>query len=123
MIKPKKLLFFILTTVLVCLLFAVSASADNGEVCYGAATVSATQLNIRSGPGTDSSILGTANDKAVLVIIEKTNDDWYRVNYNGTVGYVKAEYLTNILTAENFSAMRSAMRRDPPRGMPPFPLS
>ena len=112
MIKPRKLLFLILTVILVCIVFAVSASADNGEICYGAATVSATQLNIRSGPSTDNTILGTANDKAILVIIEKTNDDWYRVNYYGTVGYVKADYLTNILTAENFSAAGSISKTD-----------
>ena len=112
MIKPRKLLFLILTVISVCIVFAVSASADNGEICYGAATVSATQLNIRSGPSTEKTILGTANDKAILVIIEKTNDDWYRVNYNGTVGYVKTDYLTNILTAENFSATGSISKTD-----------
>ena len=82
--------------------FAISASA--AELVYGAGTVSATSLNVRSGPGTDYDRVTVVSRGTILVILEKTTGEWYKVNYNGTVGYVSAEYLTNILTAENFNA-------------------
>ncbi|MBQ3404785.1 MAG: C40 family peptidase, partial [Oscillospiraceae bacterium] len=41
---------------------------------------------------------------AIPVVLEKTNDQWYKINYQGKVGYISTDYITHILTAENFDA-------------------
>ncbi len=88
----------------VCMsVFSFSASAAN--LAYGAATVSASSLNIRSEPSTDSARVRVISKGTRVVILECTSDDWYKINYNGNVGYVKTEYLMDILTVENFNAI------------------
>ncbi|MDR1064968.1 MAG: C40 family peptidase [Oscillospiraceae bacterium] len=91
---------------------AIPASADSGVISYGAATVDASLLNIRSGPGMDYDIISTIGDKTIIVILERTNSEWYYINYDGIVGYAKSEYFTDILTAENFSAMGEVTATD-----------
>lgn len=49
-----------------------------------------TPSNIRSGPSTDYSIMDTADTGETLIKIGKT-DDWYRVIYNGQIGYIFGE--------------------------------
>lgn len=80
-----------------------TASADN-RLAYGAATVDATLLNIRSGPGQNYETIATIGNSAIIVIVERTSPEWYYINYNGTKGYVSTEYLKDVLTKENFSA-------------------
>ena len=76
-----------------------------GNIAYGAATVGATSLNIRSGPDTTYDIVYTIGADERMVILEKTNDEWYHVNYHGKVGYVASLYLKDVFTAENFDAV------------------
>jgi uncharacterized protein YgiM (DUF1202 family) len=95
---------YIILILSICLsLCAFSASAS--ELAYGAATVSATSLNVRSGPDSSNSRVTVLSKGTIVVILEKTSDTWYKINYHGSVGYVAAEYLTDVLTAENFSAI------------------
>jgi uncharacterized protein YgiM (DUF1202 family) len=100
----KRLLAITLAVSFVLGAAAFTVSAEQGVIAYGAATVDASLLNIRSGPGMDYDIVSTIGDKAIVVILERTNDEWFYINYEGNVGYSKAEYFTDILVAENFSA-------------------
>ena len=52
-------------------------------------------LNIRSRPSSASAILAQAPDGARLRIINGS-DGWFLVNYNGTVGYANADFVTQI---------------------------
>lgn len=97
-------------SLILIVIFAVLASCITGfafadNLAYGAATVSASRLNVREGIGTDKNIKGSLTKGAIIVILEKTTDKWYKINYRGLVGYVSAEYLTDVLTAENFNAI------------------
>lgn len=59
---------------------AVKIKADDG-------------LNIRSEPSTDSEILDLAENGSKLpLLVEKSSDGWYQVEYNGKSAYVSAEY-------------------------------
>lgn len=49
-------------------------------------------LNIRSRPTTTASVVGTIPNGAA-VTVNGQFDDWYVVNYNGTVGYANANYI------------------------------
>ena len=72
---------------------------------YGAertATVTATALNVRSGPGTGNSIVGQiSNGTAVTVLGETVGSDgqtWYQIRFTGSsgasmTGYVSGTYL------------------------------
>ncbi|MGE4485569.1 MAG: NlpC/P60 family protein [Oscillospiraceae bacterium] len=99
----KRTLFLVLALALLFSFFAIDASA--AEIAFGAATVSATNLNIRSAPGTDNDIVSAIPGETIVVILEKTTDTWYKVNYKGSIGYVDCSYLKNILKAENFNAI------------------
>jgi uncharacterized protein YgiM (DUF1202 family) len=89
---------------LVVLFSAQYIEVKASNIAFGAATVSASALNIRSEPSTEAAVLKTLNENERLVILEKTSDAWYHVNHHGTVGYVASEYLKDVLKAENFEA-------------------
>ena len=59
----------------------------------GVVDVSWGKLNIRARPTTDAPILTQAPDGAPLTIINTANG-WHLVNYNGTIGYANANYIT-----------------------------
>jgi len=87
-----------------CLLSCAVFAVADGELAYGAATVNASSLNIRSGPSTDSTKLGSIPRNERLVILDKGDGTWYHINYQGIEGYVHSDYLKDVLTVENFSA-------------------
>ena len=104
--KTRKLLVMLLAVAMAVTMFAFPASAD-GTIAYGAATVTASTLNIRTGPSTSYSIAGTVSRNSKVVVLEQTSSSWYKINYKGTVGYVSTEYLKDVLKAENFDAVGS----------------
>lgn len=80
----------ILTVVLCVSLFAVPANAAG---ISGAKTTAA--LNLRSGAGTNKSIIMTM-PKGAEVIVGLTQDGWCKIVYNNTAGYASAEYLKSV---------------------------
>ena len=103
--KTVKKLFVILLVVSICASLPVISASASSTIAYGAATVSADGLNLRTGPSLSDSVLATLNEGDILVILERTNSDWYHINFHGVLGYVNTAYLRDILTAENFSAV------------------
>ena len=59
----------------------------------GMVDVSWGSLNIRDRPSTDSSVIMRAPDGAPLKIINQWQD-WYLVDYSGTIGYALSDYIT-----------------------------
>ena len=114
----KRVIFLAIVLAMALSLCAFTAFAAD-DIAYGAATISASALNVRSGPGTSYDRVTVLGNGTRVVILEKTNDDWYKINYQGTVGYVSTDYLTDVLTAENFNASGTVdgtsvrMREDP----------
>jgi len=51
----------------------------------------ATNVNVRSEASQESAKLGTAQGGNSYELLEDQGE-WYKINYNGTVGYVKAEF-------------------------------
>ena len=100
----KRLLFILLAISLFSSVCTVGASAT-GSIAYGAATVNTSNLNIRTGPGLNHSVISALNEGDIVVILERTSSEWYNINFHGTVGYVNTTYLRDVLTAENFSAV------------------
>ena len=64
----------------------VPARSGTVDVNWGA-------LNIRSRPDLQAPILTQAPDGAPLTIINQWQN-WYLVNYNGTIGYASRDFVT-----------------------------
>jgi len=102
MVKIKKLIVIILIVSLIASMSTVFASANS--VAYGAATVDTQHLRLRTGPGLDHSVITHLSEGDIVVILARTNSEWYYVNFHGMTGYVSVQYLRDVLTAENFNA-------------------
>lgn len=58
-------------------------------------TITASTLNVRRQPTTDSDILAKHAKNDIVTISAKTNNGWYRVDYpNIGTGYISAEYVS-----------------------------
>ena len=89
LLSQKKLFRFFLPVVLFTALFCGRALAS----CEGVGTVTASALYIRSEADTSSSKL-TSVARGGKVIVTDTLSGWYKVWYQGIVGYMSADYLT-----------------------------
>ncbi len=58
----------------------------------GTLRVNGTDVNIRSGPGTEYQSIGSVSSGTTLTITGKS-DNWYQVNYNGRKGYIIEDYV------------------------------
>lgn len=101
--KTSKLITIVLAISILASMFALSAAAE-GKMAYGAATVTGPSLNLRSGPGLSHPVISQLNEGDIVVILERTDDEWYHINYHGEIGYVNSQFLKDVLIAENFNA-------------------
>src|SRR5919107_4057913 len=46
--------------------------------------------NIRQGPGKEKAVITTIPAGAKVKVVEKSGNDWYKVEYNGKTGYVSS---------------------------------
>ena len=56
-------------------------------------TVSASTLNVRSGPGSSHAKIGSLSSGAQVEILEQL-DGWCRIEWNGKTGYISSQYVT-----------------------------
>ena len=56
-------------------------------------SVTASVLNVRSGPGTEYSTIGKFYNGEVIQVGDNVNG-WYKVSYNGVEGYVSSTYVS-----------------------------
>ncbi len=59
----------------------------------GTGTVTASALNVRSGPSTGYGVMGTLRKGAKVSVYDGANG-WYKIDYNGSIGYVSGDYLS-----------------------------
>lgn len=55
-------------------------------------------VNVRSGPGTDYDKIGTVREKETVVVTGVSADGWYRIEYEGTEGFIYGRYVTVVET-------------------------
>lgn len=87
----KRALSMVLAVVLAISCLTICVYADE-PIKAGIAFVDATALRLRSGPSTGSSVVDTAYDEEVVVVLEKSGE-WYKVIYNLQEGYMHGAYL------------------------------
>lgn len=85
MIK-KTVLKFLLVLTVIFTIGATSIFADSTGV------VTASKLNVRKGPSTKYSRIGSFNKNKKITILGQSNN-WYKVNLNGKEGWVNKKYV------------------------------
>ena len=70
---------------------------------YGTGTVTADALRMRSQPNTTSSIVTVLYEGTKVELLSAEENGWYKVSYNGNVGYMSAEWLNVVVTASTGS--------------------
>ena len=85
-----------LTGALLCACLTATASA----MTYGVGTVTGDSLRLRESAGTDAAVLDTAENGDTVIVLEDQIDGWYKVDRNGAVGYMSANYLSVSIQAE-----------------------
>jgi phage protein U len=68
------------------------SSAKTTTNSSGTGTVTATILNVRTGPGVTYKILGGLS-KGRKVSIISSSGNWYKISYNSSTGYVYKKYI------------------------------
>ena len=106
----KKLAVLLAAMAAFAALAVVSASAA-GVAC-GVAEVEAEHLSVRTGPGADSDISAHLSKDSTVVVLEKTSDAWYHVNFNGLEGYVPSRYLSGISAEGDLLALGKVTDED-----------
>lgn len=84
----KRIFRALLTAALGICALVCTAQAD----CIGGAATT-TDVNLRSGAGTDTAIMDTLPSGTAVIVEADTGSGWYKVNYSGISGYMSAEYL------------------------------
>ena len=58
----------------------------------GSGNVTTDNLNVRSGPSSSNSLMGTLKINSTVEILGR-NNNWYKIDYNGKEGYVSSSYI------------------------------
>lgn len=62
------------------------------------------KVNVRSGPGTDTEILGELAQGEMVFAVELLEEGWYRIVFGGETGYVRQDFLAVYGTAGEWEA-------------------
>jgi hypothetical protein len=79
------------------LMLNINSVAGISEGAKLKVTTNKTNLNIRSGPGTDNGIVGKAARHEIVTLVRKENDQWWFIKTDdGEEGYSYTQYLTPV---------------------------
>ena len=87
-------------SVLFIFLFALLTIQAYAAAEVKVGTVKADALRLRKEPDLSATILTNAYEDDFVVVLEKTNDTWSKVNYKGTTGYMSSEFITIVDEAD-----------------------
>lgn len=94
----KRYLFLISLFVFLCMPFTINAAFD--------AEINGSAVRIRTGPGTDNSVIVSVNAGTSISVVDKTlyegkgcDSKWLKIIHNDKEGYVCSEYVTFLNTS------------------------
>lgn len=88
-----------------------SNTAKTSTRAIGQALVKGTNINIRKGPATDQSVVGTAGQNDVLDILKKVDNEWAWVRTkDGVEGFVASQFLETIEKKPESKPTRTAAK-------------
>ena len=65
------------------------------------ATVSGSDVNVRSGPGVNYSVVACLPRNAAITVTDRSNGDWYAISYNGITGFMSSRYINIVDSGSN----------------------
>lgn len=86
--RAGKVLFL---SVLTAMLLAATALA--ADIATSAGCTTGSSLRLRAEPSTSASVVTTLDKSVAVAILDDSVDGWYKIAYNGSTGYVSADYL------------------------------
>ena len=86
--RAGKVLFL---SILTAMLLAATALA--ADIATGAGCTTGSSLRLRAEPSTSASVVTTLDKSVAVAILDDSVDGWYKIAYNGSTGYVSADYL------------------------------
>ena len=86
--RAGKVLFL---SVLTAMLLAATALA--ADIATGAGCTTGSSLRLRAEPSTSASVVTTLDKSVAVAILDDSVVGWYKIAYNGSTGYVSADYL------------------------------
>ena len=95
---PCKAAKIFLLSAAASMMLAGVAAAD--ELAVGLAKTTGNALNMREYPTTDSAVVMNLDKGYTLALLERTEEDWFKVAYEGKTGYVSANYLEELENGE-----------------------
>ena len=70
---------------------------DEVQGLYDARAINpGTYLNLRSGPGTSYASIARIPQGAIVLVLDDSNPEWWRVTYQGQTGYAMSMYLERL---------------------------
>lgn len=94
---------------------AEAKTADVSGAAEYQVEVTCASLNVRAGAGSNYRVIGTVK-AGQIVDSYGTDNNWYKINYNGVVGYASAKYLKEISSSEQRMTTTTAIVRSGPGG-------
>ena len=82
-----------------CMSFVSYAAPSSGADWYAT-----TRVNIRKQPNTESGIAATIDAGQAVTYVERVNDEWSKVKYNGGTYYVASRYFSDKKTGQTATA-------------------
>ena len=79
---------------LAVLMLSVSSMAAESDIAVGVGATTGSSLRLRAEASTSSAVLTTLDKNLAVAILDQSVEGWYKVSYNGTVGFVSADYVT-----------------------------
>ena len=67
--------------------------SDAADAALGTGTVTGSVVNLRSGPSTDYEVIGS-REKGASLTVTGVNKNWYKLDLNGSTGYIRSDYLS-----------------------------
>lgn len=83
----KTIIKTLFAAVLMCSLLTATAFAES-------ATVTGSEVNMRSGPGLNYRVVDCLPKGAEVTVTNRSNSSWYAVSYNGNEGFMSSKYLS-----------------------------
>ena len=71
----------------------LAATALAADIATGAGCTTGSSLRLRAEPSTSASVVTTLDKSVAVAILDDSVDGWYKIAYNGSTGYVSADYL------------------------------
>ncbi len=90
----KKLSKVLILTAILTVFMAITAMAAEADMAKSIGCTTGSSLRMRSEASTASTIVTHLDKSYALAVLDDSTEGWYKVNYNGNVGYVYADYVT-----------------------------